>query len=46
MGEYFHINGAKYIGEWVDDKQEGKGVETWPDGAKYEGMYKYGKKDG
>ena len=28
------------------DKQEGKGVETWPDGARYEGNYLEGKKHG
>ena len=27
----------KYEGDWVADKREGKGVMTWPEGAKYEG---------
>lgn len=34
------------MGEWKDDKQEGFGVEIWPDGAKYEGNYVQGKKQG
>ena len=34
------------MGEWKDDKQHGKGIETWPDGAKYEGSYAEGKKHG
>ena len=25
---------------------EGKGIETWPDGRRYEGDFKNGKKDG
>ena len=41
---YSHANGAKYKGQWKEDKQHGYGVETWPDGAKYEGMYFEGKK--
>jgi hypothetical protein len=40
------VDGAKYLGEWYEDKQNGKGIETWPDGAKYEGEYQNGKKDG
>jgi len=37
QGTYTHQNGSKYDGQWVDDKQDGNGVETWPDGAKYSG---------
>lgn len=33
------MDGAKYIGQWQEDKQHGKGRETWPDGAMYEGDY-------
>jgi len=29
----------------LEDKQHGKGVEKWPDGAKYDGNYKDGKKN-
>lgn len=39
------MNGAKYTGEWKDDKQHGHGVETWPDGAVYEGHYVNGMKN-
>ena len=28
------------------DKQEGHGVEHWPDGAHYEGLFKNGAKEG
>ena len=31
---------------WKEDKQDGHGKETWPDGACYEGEYKNGKKSG
>ena len=30
------LGGSKYEGEWKNDLQNGHGVETWPDGAKYE----------
>ena len=43
---YKHTDGAEFKGMWVEDKQEGKGIETWPDGARYEGDYKLGQKDG
>jgi hypothetical protein len=41
-------------GYWCEDKQHGHGVESWPDGAKYEGNflvvtagnYEMGKKHG
>lgn len=33
------MDGAKYIGDWKEDRQHGYGVETWPDNAKYEGNY-------
>lgn len=32
--------------QWENDKQHGRGVENWPDGAKYEGQYFEGKKHG
>jgi hypothetical protein len=31
---------------WKEDKQDGHGIETWPDGAKYDGTYVDGKKHG
>jgi hypothetical protein len=29
-GRYIHSDGAKYDGEWYEDKQHGYGVEEWP----------------
>jgi hypothetical protein len=43
---YLHTNGARYEGNWVNDKQNGHGVEVWPDNARYEGEYLDGKKHG
>jgi hypothetical protein len=37
-GTYLHMD--------REDKQHGFGVETWPDGGKYEGNFEYGKKHG
>ena len=42
-------NGAKYRGQWLKDSEEirhGKGRQTWPDGACYEGMWVYNKANG
>ncbi len=30
-------NGAVYDGEWFGENRYGLGVQTWPNGAKYEG---------
>lgn len=38
--------GNEYTGQWIEGKKHGKGVETWPDGAKFEGYYKDDKKHG
>jgi hypothetical protein len=27
------MDGARYEGDWKDDKQHGYGIESWPDGA-------------
>lgn len=43
---YDHLIGAKYVGDWLEDRQHGFGVETWPDFAEYEGNFEYGKKHG
>ena len=32
--------GHVYEGDWKDDLRTGKGIYTWPDGAKYEGDFK------
>ena len=39
-------DGARYEGEYKDDKRNGHGVHTWPDGARYEGEYKDGNSNG
>ena len=39
-------DGNKYVGEWKDDKENGKGTKTWKDGKKYVGEYKDGKRNG
>ena len=39
-------DGAKYVGEYKDDKNHGQGTYTFPDGAKYVGEWKDGKSHG
>ena len=39
-------NGDKYVGEFKDDKPNGKGTYTWSDGRKYEGEFEDGKQNG
>lgn len=29
---------AKYTGEWVEDKREGQGLISWPDGSQFLGI--------
>ena len=41
------MTGGKYEGNWKDDKQHGKGKETWNNGDEtYEGDFIEGKKNG
>jgi hypothetical protein len=35
---YKFKSGAIYEGQWRGNVREGYGVQTWQDGAKYEGM--------
>ena len=35
-----------YSGDFVNDKREGRGIYTWPDGSKYEGHFKANKRSG
>ena len=38
-GEYFFSDGAKYIGQYVDDKRCGEGTLTRACGDKYRGSW-------
>ena len=38
--EVVYPNGAKYVGEFNDDKRHGQGALTWPNGHKYVGEWK------
>jgi len=33
-----------YVGEWKEEKKHGQGTDIYPDGRKYVGEYKEGKK--
>ena len=46
FGTFTYASGAKYVGEYKDDKKHGKGTFTWANGDRYEGEYKDGKKHG
>ena len=46
FGTSTYANGAKYVGEYKDDKRNGQGTYTFPDGRKYVGEYKDGKFNG
>ena len=35
-----------YEGQWKNDRRDGKGSYTWPDGNKYVGEYADGKQEG
>lgn len=37
QGTYKFKNGARYIGEYMDNKKHGNGTFIYPDGSKYEG---------
>lgn len=39
-------DGARYEGEWRDDKQRGHGVMRWANGERYEGGFAGGRKHG
>ena len=39
IGKYKSFTGEEYIGEYRNDKSEGKGVYTWPDGSRYIGEF-------
>lgn len=39
-------NGAKYVGEFSDDKRHGQGTNTWSSGSKYVGGWQDDKEHG
>jgi hypothetical protein len=41
-----YSNGDFYMGEWVDDRKEGRGLFVSHDMSKYEGEWKAGVMDG
>ena len=43
QGTYTFPSGAKYVGQWKNDKMEGQGTYTFPDGSKFSGQFKNGK---
>tara|TARA_B100000700_G_C14951308_1_gene811776 strand:+ start:186 stop:1460 length:1275 start_codon:yes stop_codon:yes gene_type:complete len=42
----FNGDGYKYIGEWKNSMQHGKGIEIWEDGRKFTGEFKNDERDG
>ena len=46
QGTYTFSSGAKYVGEWRDDKRHGQGTETFASGNKYVGEWRDDKKHG
>ncbi|KAJ9549807.1 hypothetical protein OSB04_022350 [Centaurea solstitialis] len=42
---YYNLNG-RYEGDWVDQKYDGYGVETWAKGSRYRGQYRQGLRHG
>jgi hypothetical protein len=39
----YKSTGSKYSGHWIGGFRHGKGVMQWPDGARYEGEWQYGR---
>ncbi|GAA0164733.1 kinase [Lithospermum erythrorhizon] len=42
---YYHMSG-RYEGDWVDEKYDGYGIETWAKGSRYRGQYRKGLRHG
>lgn len=45
-GTFIWTNGARYEGEWKNDKEHGRGKKVWMDGATFEGEWEEGKFSG
>jgi len=41
---YYRPDGKKYVGEWYDGKQNGRGVYIYPNGQRREGEWKHGRR--
>jgi TonB family protein len=46
IGEVISSNGQKYVGEFRNGKENGKGMYTFPNGEKYIGEWRNGKRHG
>ena len=45
-GTFYYVNGDKYVGDWKDDVQHGKGIYYFHSGDRYEGDYVNGERTG
>ncbi|CAL5441639.1 unnamed protein product [Camellia sinensis] len=45
-GVYYYYMSGRYEGDWIDDKYDGYGVETWAKGSRYRGQYRQGLRNG
>ncbi|KAI3804395.1 hypothetical protein L1987_25897 [Smallanthus sonchifolius] len=45
-GVYYYNMDGRYEGDWVDQKYDGYGVETWAKGSRYRGQYRQGLRHG
>ncbi|KAL6008525.1 hypothetical protein ACLOJK_034037 [Asimina triloba] len=45
-GVYYYYMSGRYEGDWVDEKYDGYGVETWARGSRYRGQYRKGLRHG
>jgi hypothetical protein len=46
QGAYVYDDWTKYVGEFRDDKKDGRGVATYPDGQQYSGGFKADRREG
>lgn len=45
-GVYYYYMKGRYEGDWIDQKYDGYGVETWARGSRYRGQYRQGLRHG
>uniref|UniRef100_A0A7N0UWV0 Uncharacterized protein n=1 Tax=Kalanchoe fedtschenkoi TaxID=63787 RepID=A0A7N0UWV0_KALFE len=45
-GVYYYSMSGRYEGDWIDEKYDGYGVETWARGSRYRGQYRQGLRHG